>query len=81
MSWPLVVAQLRDRHPALRGVLGANPFAPASFAWLLRGRYRGAGDPALNFLALPAQLGAWAISTGAAAALVFGAFVILDKRV
>lgn len=79
MSWPLVTAQLRDRQPQLLPAVNGGPFAPASFAWLLRGGFRAAKDRNLDFLALPARLGAFAISLGGLAALLFGAIVILDK--
>jgi len=80
MCWPLVTTQLRDRQPALLPAVAGGPFAPASFLWLLRGAYATAKDANLNFLALPARIGAWGISLGGAAALVFGAIVVIGNR-
>lgn len=80
MSWPLVTTQLRDRHPRLLGVLAGGPFAPRSFHWLLRCKFRGLGDYGLNFLALPACIGAWAIALGGVAALLLGALVVSAGR-
>ena len=69
MSWPLVATQLRDRHAELRGALGDSPFSPSGFAWLLRRGYAGAKDSSLNFLGLPATVGAWGILIGSFAAI------------
>jgi hypothetical protein len=79
MSWPLVTTQLRDRQPQLLPAVQGGIFAPASFGWLLRGGFRVANDQALNFLALPARIGAFAIVLGGIAALAFGAVVVLNK--
>ncbi|MEO8672044.1 MAG: hypothetical protein ABI411_12075 [Tahibacter sp.] len=70
MSWPLVATQLRDRHTDLRAQVGDTPFSPAGFFWLLRRGYRQAHDSSLNFLGLPATIGAWGIVIGGAAAAV-----------
>ncbi len=80
MSWPLVTTQLRDRQPQLLDAVAGGPFAPASFVWLLRGGFRRAGDTSLDFLALPARIGAWCIAIGSLCAVVFGALVITGGR-
>lgn len=55
--WPLALVHLRDRHPALRGELGEAAFVdPAAWNWLLRQRYRVAGDRNLDGLATPARV-------------------------
>ncbi len=79
MSWPLVTTQLRDRQPQLLPEVKGGPFAPASFVWLLRGGFRTANDRNLDFLALPARIGAFAILGGGVVALAFGALVIVNK--
>ena len=72
MTWPLVSAQLRDRHLARRPEFGPHLFAPKGFLWLLRARWRGFGDPDLNFLSFPGTVATWAITLGSAAsALLF----------
>ncbi|MGJ7901059.1 hypothetical protein [Lysobacter sp. 1R34A] len=55
--WPLALVHLRDRHPALRGELGEAAFVdPSAWRWLLRQRYRVAGDRNLDGLATPARV-------------------------
>ena len=55
--WPLTLVHIRDRHPAIGAQFGAGAFLrPAALAWLLAGRYRGAGDRNLDGLAAPARL-------------------------
>lgn len=72
MTWPLVSAQLRDRHPQRRPELGPHLFAPRGFVWFLRASWRGFGDADLNFLSFPGTVAAWAIALGgAASALLF----------
>lgn len=80
MSWPIVVAQVRDRHPTLLPEIAGGVFAPASFLWLLRARYRRVGDAAMNFLGLPACAGAWAITLGTLGAVVFGFILFAGQR-
>lgn len=81
MSWPLVTTHLRDRHPALLSTLAAGPFAPRSFAWLLQRRFRSANDRSLDFLALPACIGAWGIVFGGTTAVATGTLLILGNGV
>jgi hypothetical protein len=72
MTWPLVSAQLRDRHPQRRPEIGPHLFAPKGYLWFLAARWRGYGDPDLSFLSFPASVAAWAIALGcAASALLF----------
>jgi hypothetical protein len=55
--WPLALVHIRDRHPAIGAELGGGAFIkPSALAWLLMGRYRGAGDRNLDGLATPARL-------------------------
>jgi hypothetical protein len=55
--WPLALVHVRDRHPAIGAELGSGAFLkPSALAWLLRGRYRAAGDRNLDGLAAPARL-------------------------
>lgn len=55
--WPLALVHLRDRHPAMRGQLGDAAFVhPTAWSWLLRRRYRDAGDRNLDGLATPARV-------------------------
>jgi hypothetical protein len=70
MTWPLVSAQLRDRHRERRPEIGPHLFAPQGFAWFLRARWRGFGDADLNFLSFPGTVAAWAITLGSAATAV-----------
>lgn len=63
--WPMTRTHLHDRHPqAHAGV------ALGDLRWFLLGRYRALHDPALNGLALPAQLGLWTVVLGLALAAV-----------
>ena len=55
--WPLALVHMRDRHPSLRGQLGEAAFVhPSAWNWLLRQRYRAAGDRNLDGLATPARV-------------------------
>jgi hypothetical protein len=67
--WPLTLVHLRDRHPALQDDLGPGAFArPSALGWLLRRRYRDAGDRNLNGLATPAFISLVTIIAGLACA-------------
>ncbi len=76
--WPLTLVHIRDRHPALQHELGRGAFAkPSALGWLLRRRYREAGDHNLNGLATPAFLSLMTIIGG----LVFAALLWLLSKV
>lgn len=63
--WPLMLVHVRDRHPDMLDSYGPMAFAsPAAWGWLLRGRYRAAGDRNLDGLATPARLSLLTIITG-----------------
>lgn len=70
MTWPLVSAQLRDRHPQRRPEIGPHLFAPQGFVWFLRASWRRFGDSDLSFLSFPASVAAWAITLGGAASAI-----------
>ena len=80
MCWPLVSTQVRDHHEALLPEIAGGLFAPASFAWLLRARYRRVADASLNFLGLPASVGAWCIVLGMLGVLVFASIMYAGDR-
>lgn len=55
--WPLALVHIRDRHPAVKALLGEGAFLkPAALWWLLRGGYRATPDPYLSGLATPARI-------------------------
>ena len=63
--WPLTLVHIRDLHPEIQARLGPGAFAnPLAWGWLLRRRYRDAGDRNLNGLATPAYLSLMAIIVG-----------------
>lgn len=63
--WPLALVHIRDRHPALQADLGPGAFLnPIALNWLLRGRYRQAGDRNLDGLATPARISLITIIAG-----------------
>ena len=61
---PLTYRHLQDRDTHRE--VGTSSFAPSFVAWLLRGRYRAAGDARLDGLATPARVLAWSFAIGAA---------------
>ncbi|MFD0738093.1 hypothetical protein ACFQZQ_02150 [Lysobacter koreensis] len=63
--WPLALVHIRDRHPSLQQALGHGAFLnPVALGWLLRGRYRQAGDRNLDGLATPARISLITIIAG-----------------
>ena len=48
---------IRDRHPAIKALLGEGAFLkPSALWWLLRGGYRATPDTSLSGLATPARI-------------------------
>ena len=63
--WPLTLVHIRDRHPAIKALLGEGAFLkPGALWWLLRGGYRATPDTSLSGLATPARI--------ALAVIIFG---------
>ena len=55
--WPLTLVHIRDRHPAIKALLGEGAFLkPGALWWLLRGGYRAFPDRSLSGLATPARI-------------------------
>ena len=55
--WPLTLVHIRDRHPAIKALLGEGAFLkPAALWWLLSGGYRAFPDRSLSGLATPARI-------------------------
>ncbi|HET9047660.1 MAG TPA: hypothetical protein VFN29_01660 [Chiayiivirga sp.] len=57
LFWPMTLVHLRDRHLAVLQGFGGFAFSsPKALSWLLRGAFRGLGDPSLDGLARPARI-------------------------
>ncbi len=55
--WPLTLVHIRDRHPAIKALLGDGAFLnPSALRWLLAGGYRSTPDRSLSGLATPARI-------------------------
>lgn len=70
ITWMLVAVHLRDHHPDERRRLGGFLFSPRALGWYLRARWRSVGDRNLSALAVLGSIGAWAITSGGALAVV-----------
>ena len=67
--WPLALVHIRDRHPAIKALLGEGAFLkPSALWWLLRGGYRATPDTSLSGLATPARISLSVIILGLALA-------------
>lgn len=67
--WPLSLVHIRDRHPAIKALLGEGAFLkPSALWWLLRGGYRDTPDRELSGLATPARVSLFVIMLGLALA-------------
>ena len=67
--WPLALVHIRDRHPAIKALLGEGAFLkPSALWWLLRGGYRATPDTSLSGLATPARISLAVIILGLALA-------------
>ena len=67
--WPLALVHIRDRHPAIKALLGEGAFLkPSALWWLLRGGYRATPDTSLSGLATPARIALSVIILGLALA-------------
>ena len=67
--WPLTLVHIRDRHPAIKALLGEGAFLkPSALWWLLRGGYRATPDTSLSGLATPARISLAVIILGLALA-------------
>jgi hypothetical protein len=67
--WPLSLVHIRDRHPAIKALLGEGAFLkPSALWWLLRGGYRATPDTSLSGLATPARISLSVIILGLALA-------------
>ena len=65
--WPLTLVHIRDRHPAITGVIGEGAILkPGALWWLLRADYRATPDRNLSGLATPSRISLLVILAGVA---------------